>query len=124
MPLTPLYDRPPDIEAQVTFFSTEQSGRRLAASSGYHGHFYFEGEYFGSDHEYPDVVCVHPGESARVFIRFFAPDGLVGRLYPGAEFEIRETHTPLGRGTVKQILHLSESAERVRQWREGLESRS
>ncbi|HWN96615.1 MAG TPA: elongation factor Tu [Methylomirabilota bacterium] len=105
---------PPDIEAEITFVPTEQGGRKTLAFSGYRPQFYYEGNDWDAIHEYPDVESVHPGQTARTLLRFLSPDSHIGRVHPGMEFQIREGARVVGHGRVTKILHLNESAQRVK----------
>jgi len=105
---------PPDIEAEITFLPTEQGGRKGPAFSGYRPHFYYDGHNWDALHEYPDVERVLPGQTVRTWLRFLSPDRHVGRIRDGMEFQIREGSRVVGHGRVTKILHLAESAERVK----------
>jgi elongation factor Tu len=108
------YPYPPDIEAEITFASTEQGGRKTPAFSGYRPQFYYDGHDWDADQEYPDVESAAPGQTVRVWLRFLSPDMQVGRVHPGMEFQIREGARVVAHGRVTKILHLEESAQRVR----------
>src|SRR5205807_8066428 len=108
------YSYPPDIEAEVTFVPTEQGGRKTPAFSGYRPQFYYDGHDWDADQEYPDVESVAPGQTVRALLRFLSPDLQVGRVHPGMEFQVREGARVVAHGRVKKILHLEESAQRVK----------
>src|SRR5437879_9750418 len=108
------YSYPPDIEAEVTFVPTEQGGRKTPAFSGYRPQFYYDEHDWDADQEYPDVESVLPGQTVRALLRFASPDMHVGRIRPGMEFHIREGAQVVARGKVTKILHLEESAQRVK----------
>ena len=108
------YPYPPDIEAEITFVPTEEGGRKAPAFSGYRPQFYFGGLDYDADQEYPDVESVAPGQTARTFLRLLSPDYIVGQVFTGMEFQVREGSRVVARGRVTKILHLEESAERVR----------
>ena len=109
-----MFKHPPDIEAEITFLTTEEGGRSTPARTNYRPQFYYEGHDWDAAHEYPDVEWVHPGHTVRTLLRFLSPGAHVGRVLPGLEFEIREGARVVGRGRVTKILHLVESAERER----------
>ena len=108
------YAFPPDIEAEITFVPTEQGGRKTPAFSGYRPQFYYDSHDWDADQEYPDVESVLPGQTVRALLRFLSPDAHVGRVQPDMPFEVREGARVVARGRVTKILHLAESAERVR----------
>ena len=108
------YAYPPDIEAEITFVPTEQGGRSKPAFSGYRPQFYYDEHDWDADQEYPDVESVLPGQTVRALLRFASPDAHVGRVHPGMEFQVREGARLVARGRVTKILHLDESAERVK----------
>ena len=105
---------PPDIEVEITFVPTEQGGRKSPAFSGYRPQFYYDGHDWDALHEYPDVESVSPGQTVRALLRFNRPDMHTGRVHPGMEFQIREGSRVIGHGRVTKILHLEESAQRVK----------
>ena len=105
---------PPDIEAEITFVPTEQGGRKSLAFSGYRPQFYYDGHDWDAMHEYPDLESVSPGQTVRTLLRFLNPEMQVGRLHPGMKFEIREGARVVAHGKVTKILHLAESAQKVK----------
>jgi elongation factor Tu len=108
------YAFPPDVEAEITFVPTEQGGRSTPAFSGYRGQFFYDGHDWDADQEYPDVESVLPGQTVRALLRFASPEMHEGRLRPGTEFQVREGARIVARGKVTKILHLEESASRVK----------
>src|ERR1017187_712232 len=108
------YAYPPDIEAEISFVPTEQGGRSKPAFSGYRPQFYYDGHDWDADQEYPDVESVLPGQTVRALLRFLSPDAHVGRVAPGTKFEVREGARVVAHGRVTKILHLAESAQRVK----------
>ena len=108
------YVYPPDIEAEITFVSTDQGGRSKPAFSGYRPQFYYDAQDWDADQEYPDVDAVLPGQTVRALLRFLSPDAHIGRVHPGMEFQAREGARVVAHGRVTKILHLPESAERAR----------
>ena len=108
------YPFPPDIEAEITFVPTEEGGRSSPVFSGYRPQFFYDGHDWDADQEYPDVESVLPGQTVRALLRFISPDSHIGRLHPGTEFQVREGSRVVARGRVTKILHLEESAQRVR----------
>jgi translation elongation factor EF-Tu-like GTPase len=108
------YPYPPDIEAEITFVPTEQGGRKTPAFSGYRPQFFYDGYDWDADQEYPDVESVSPGQTVRALLRFLSLERQVGRVHPGLEFLVREGARVVARGRVTKILHLEESAQRVK----------
>ena len=111
---TKAYAYPADIEAEIAFVPADQGGRLTPAFSGYRPQFYYDDHDWDADQEYPDVESVLPGQTVRALLRFISPDMHLGRLHPGMEFQVREGTRVVARGRVTKILHLAESAERVR----------
>jgi translation elongation factor EF-Tu-like GTPase len=111
---TKAYAYPADIEAEITFVPADQGGRSTPAFSGYRPQFYYDDHDWDADQEYPDVESVLPGQTVRALLRFASPDAHVGRVHPGMEFQVREGARIVARGRVTKILHLEESAVRVK----------
>jgi translation elongation factor EF-Tu-like GTPase len=105
---------PPDLEAEIRFLTPEEGGRKTPAYSGYRPQLYYDDHDWDAHQEYPDVECVHPGDTARTLLWFLSPDAHVKRAHVGKEFEVREGARVIGRGRITKILNLAESAERVR----------
>ena len=104
---------PPDIEAEITFLTTKQGGRKGPAFSGFRPQFYYDGHDWDATHEYPDVESVLPGQTVRTLLWFMSPHKHLGRVYPNMEFEIREGARTIAHGRIKQIINLEDSAKRV-----------
>jgi translation elongation factor EF-Tu-like GTPase len=49
------FARPPDVEVELTFVSSEAGGRRTPAFSGYTPQFYYREHDWAAVHEYPDI---------------------------------------------------------------------
>lgn len=102
----------PDIEAEITFLTTEESGRETAVFSGYRPQFYYDGCDWVAIQNYIDVIePVMPGQTVTTHLSFLTPQTHVGKLYPGKEFLVREGQKVVARGIVTKILNLKESAE-------------
>lgn len=110
---------PHDVEAEITYWSTEEGGRKSAVRSGYRSQIHCDGYDWDAVHVYPDVDVVYPGQTARVWLSFLSPDAHVGKLYPGKQFQIREGRQIFACGTVTKILQLEESAARIKSTFEG-----
>ncbi|WP_092050631.1 EF-Tu C-terminal domain-related protein [Planctomicrobium piriforme] len=105
---------PPDIEAELVFVPTEQGGRKTPVATGYRPQFHYDGSDWDASHEYPDKEWVAPGETVRAFLRFISPQAHIGRVFPGMEFQVREGARVVAQGRIIAILHLEESAARVK----------
>jgi hypothetical protein len=99
-----------DVEVDLTFLPTAHGGRRGPARSGYRAQFYYGGHDWDTQHEFPDVSQVHPGETVRAHLTFLAPEQHMGKLRPGMPFLIREGQRVVGYGCVRRILDLENSA--------------
>jgi translation elongation factor EF-Tu-like GTPase len=108
---------PRDLEAEITFLTTEEGGRKTPAFSGYRAQFYVDGQDFVVVHEFFDVVePVYPGQTVKAYLAFTYPEYLVKVLHPGKEFLIREGQRVVARGRVTKILGLEESAKKAEEW--------
>ena len=103
-----------DIEAEITFVTTEAGGRKTPAFSGYRPQFYCDGYDYDAEQTYPDVAQVNPGDTVRAFLRFAAPDLLENKIVEGKVFLIREGSRTVAFGKVTQILKLVQSAQKQR----------
>ncbi len=100
-----------DIEAEITFLTTEEGGRLGVAFSGYRPQFYYDGHDWDAMQNYIDVDEVYPGQTVKAHLCFVNPQHHVGKLYVGKEFLIREGQRIVGRGKVTKILDLEKSAK-------------
>ena len=104
-------DYPKDIEAEITFLTTEEGGRQTPAFSGYRPQFYYDGQDWDAIQHYVGVIePVYPGQTVTAHVSFLSPQHHVGKLYPGKEFLVREGQHVVGRGKVTKILDLEKSA--------------
>ncbi|MFN3243687.1 MAG: elongation factor Tu [Planctomycetota bacterium] len=101
-----------DVEVEITYLPTEHGGRSSPAFNGYRPQFYYAGNDWDAQHEYPDVERVAPGESARAFLNFLSPAQHVGRVVAGMPFLIREGNRVVGYGRVRRVVDLEQSAAR------------
>ena len=99
--------RPPDIEADIRFLSTDEGGRSGPALSGYRPthDFGVEGMLNDAHHEYIGVDSVSPGATARAQIWLLAPEYQAGRLYPGFAFTVQEGLHIVAHGEVVYVLN-------------------
>jgi translation elongation factor EF-Tu-like GTPase len=103
----------PDIEAEVTYLSTENGGRQGSISSGYRGQFHYEGHDWDAPQYFVGKDRVEPGESVTVRLYFLSPQAHVGRLEVGTMFLVREGLKTVGYGKVTRLLNLVRHAEEV-----------
>jgi translation elongation factor EF-Tu-like GTPase len=103
---------PPDVEAEITFVRTADGGRKGPAFSGYRAQFYYDGNDWDADQEYPDVESVLPGQTVRALLRFGRPEAHIGLIHPNMQFQVREGARVVANGRVTKILNLEESAAR------------
>ena len=101
----------PDVEALVSFLSTEAGGRQGAVVSDYRGDFYFQGQYYVAVHEFLDRESVEPGQTVQVALRFLRPKLLAPLLDVNATFEIREGPNTVATGRVTKVVDLLKHAE-------------
>lgn len=104
---------PNDIEAEITFLTTEEGGRKIPAFSGYRPQFYYDGHDWDAVQEYLGVSEVYPGQAVTAELAFLSPQCHVGKLYLGKEFLVREGQRVVARGKITKILNLEKSAERI-----------
>jgi translation elongation factor EF-Tu-like GTPase len=110
----PLHERPPDVEAEISFVSTEQGGRQTPFSSGYRPQFHYGEEIWDAEHEYPDDDRVFPGETVRVLLRFARPEAHVHQIHKDMEFLIQEGARVVGRGRITKLLHIEETVRKIK----------
>jgi translation elongation factor EF-Tu-like GTPase len=97
--------RPPDIEAEISFITTENGGRRSAVISGYRpNHDFGFGEMLDAAHEYPDCESVAPGQKAKTSMWFLAPLYRADSLRTGMKFTVQEGDHVVGHGVVTKIM--------------------
>ncbi len=99
-----------DVEAEVTYFTTEEGGRKKPVFSGYTPQFVYDGRHWDARHLYPDKEFVLPSETASVYLSFLSPQCHVGKLYQGKEFSICEGRRVVANGHITRIICLEESA--------------
>jgi len=108
-------DYPKDVEAEIYFLTTEEGGRHTSVVSGYRPQFYYDGHDWDAIQNYPDEQePVQPGDTVTAYLSFLSPHYLVGSLFVGKEFLLREGARTVGRGHVTKVLELERSAEESR----------
>ena len=99
-------DLGPDIEAVVTFLPTESGGRQGPARSGYRPVHAVLPDYLTSgEHRYLDREWVGPGETARAYIKFIAPEHYPRSLWPGKVISVQEGARVIGRAEIVRVLN-------------------
>ena len=106
---------PPDIEAKITFLTTEEGGRKTPAYSGYRPQFYYDGHDWDAIQNYVGVSEVYPGQTVTAQLSFLTPECQIGKLYPGKDFLVREGQRIVAHGKITKILDLEKSVERIAQ---------
>ena len=97
----------PDIEAEIEFLTTAAGGRRTPVKTGYRPtHAMARTDVLNdAHHEYPDKEWVHPGETVRTRMWFFAPEYQADRLLKGMEFTVQEGSKIVGHGRILRVLN-------------------
>ena len=98
---------PPDIEAEIHFFLTEEGGRERPCASGYRPNhdFGIEGMLNDAEHRYVDAERALPGNTVTAHLWFAKPEYQLGRLRQGFEFTVQEGARIVGRGRVTKIFN-------------------
>ncbi|WP_426483971.1 hypothetical protein [Flavobacterium sp. 2] len=93
--------------ALLEYKSTEEGGRKTAASSGYRPHIKFPfDEYMTSGIQlFIDTEFVLPGESVSAIIRILSTEYFEGKLYEGLEFVFCEGSRTIGTGKITEIIN-------------------
>jgi len=96
----------PDIEAEITFLSTEQGGKTRSVLSGYRPIHLIKPDYLTSgEHTYIDVQEVAPGQIARAYIKFLAPEEYPDTLWVGRVINVQEGNHLVGYAKVLKIFN-------------------
>ena len=98
---------PPDIEADITFLSTEHGGRSDPARSGYRPSHDFgvDGMLNDAQHGYVGIESVAPGQTARAELWLLAPEYQAGRFFPGFKFTVHEGGQLVARGVIVKVVN-------------------
>jgi translation elongation factor EF-Tu-like GTPase len=99
---------PADIEAELSFLSTEEGGRATPCRSDIYRPTYdfgIEGSHSGAVCEFDGKKWAAPGETVGVRLWFLFPAFQAGRLYPGLEFTVHEGAKVVAKGRVSQVLN-------------------
>jgi predicted acetyltransferase len=96
-----------DFIAELTYFTTEQSGRKTPASSGYRPQvkFDFTERQTSGQQTFIDKEIVYPGDKVLAKIKVLSPDFFADNLEEGMKFEFREGTIIIGIGELKNIIN-------------------
>lgn len=98
------------VEALITYLSTEHGGKKEPVYRyGYRPQFYYDGQDWAAQHNYPDVEQVMPGDTARALLCFTMPERHAGKLQVGKPFLIREGQGVVAYGVVTHVLNLAKT---------------
>ena len=96
-----------DFIAKLEFLTSDQSGRKTAAMSGYRPHIEFEkikGILTSGQQTYIGKEIVKPGETVEAYILTVLSNFFTGMLEEGDKFIFSEGPRPIGKGVIKTIL--------------------
>ncbi|ADV48030.1 protein chain elongation factor EF-Tu [Cellulophaga algicola DSM 14237] len=97
-----------DFIAELKFQTTEKSGRKNYAKSGYRPHIEFENypEYWTSGQQtYIGTDFVLPGETVNAEIGILSTEYFAKRLYENMEFKFCESNRTIGFGKIIRIIN-------------------
>ena len=96
-----------DFIAELTYFKTEQSGRKTPVISGYRPQvkFDFSEKQTSGQQTFIDKKIVYPGDTVLAKIKVLSPDFFADKLEEGMKFEFREGATIIGIGELKNIVN-------------------
>jgi len=97
-----------DFTAELEFLTTEQSGRKGYAKSGYRPHIEFENysEYLTSGQQtYIGKDIVEPGEKIKAEIAILSTEYFTKRLYENMQFKFCEGSRTIGFGKIIEIIN-------------------
>ena len=99
-------NRSPDIEAEITFLSTEEGGRKVPALSGYRPAHRVSDDYLTTGvHTYSGCDAVLPGQTALGSITFITPEAYSHCLWIGREIDMQEGSRVVGRVKITKIMN-------------------
>ncbi len=96
-----------DFIAQLKYRTHEDGGRKTPACSGYKPRLKFaftDVQTFGLQ-TFIDKDWVYPGEEVTAKIKISDPELFAGQLYPGIEFELRESARIIATGVILMIVN-------------------
>jgi len=96
--------REPDVEALVTYLSTEDGGRKSAMYEGFSPNHLVRDDYLTSGrHEFLDKDVVYPGDTVRVNVWFITPGVYPNTLWVGREISVQEAGHVIGTAGITKI---------------------
>jgi len=96
-----------DFIAELTYFTTEESGRKTPATSGYRPQvkFDFTEKQTSGQQTFIDKEIVYPGDKVLAKIKVLSPHFFADNLEEGMNFEFREGARIVGTGELKNIIN-------------------
>ena len=96
-----------DFITELTYLTTEQSGRKGPATSGYRPQvkFDFTENQTSGQQTFIDKEIVYPGDKVLAKIKIISPHFFANNLEEGMKFEFREGATVIGTGELKNIIN-------------------
>ena len=101
-----------DIEAEVTFISPENGGRKKQIFCGYRPTFIYDNHAWDASLWFDGDEFHAQGEPVKVFFEFASPASHIGKLVIGKTFELHDGRL-IAIGRVSQIVDLEDSAKKV-----------
>ncbi len=99
-------NRVADVEAEVSFFATDQGGRQGYALSGYRPHHLVREDYLTSGiHKFIGKEKVYPGETVQAQITFISPEAYPGCLWVGKVINFQEGSRVVGHAKITKIMN-------------------
>ncbi len=96
-----------DFIAELTYFTTEEGGRKTPAQSGYRPHvkFDFDDMQTSGQQTFIDKEFVYPGEQVKAKIKILSVDHFAGTLHEGMPFDFWEGPNLIGTGEITYIVN-------------------
>ncbi|NVK27763.1 MAG: hypothetical protein HWE14_06950 [Flavobacteriia bacterium] len=96
----------PDFIAELTYFSTEEGGRKAPALSGYRPHLEFDhspGKLTTGSQRFIGKEWIEPGQTIEAEITMVRPEFFFGKIKVGDTFNFGEGARVMGAGVVKSV---------------------
>jgi elongation factor Tu len=101
-----MLDRDPDVEAEITFLSTIEGGRRFPVYSGYRPAHRVLPDYLTTGtHQYISRTQVLPGETVTALITFISPEHYPHCLSVDQVIDVQEGGRLVGRARILRVLN-------------------
>ena len=94
----------PELEAEIYYLTTEESGRKSAILSGYLDQFHYDEKDWDAVQEFINKNICNVGETVKVYLQTLSPNNYLGKLFIGKKFEIREGKKIVGIGKITKVL--------------------